>query len=127
MGPILHSIIAFGNTAGGIIVIGVKDKTKEIVGVENALDEEIRLANCIADSIAPLIFPDIFIHSWKDKELLIIKVSHGIGPYHMKSKGEINGTYVRLGSSNRRVDESALAELKRLFRTSHLMKLLQTA
>ena len=66
--PILHSIIAFGNTAGGIIVIGIKDKTKEIVGVKNALDEEIRLANCIADSIAPSIFPEIYIHSWKNKE-----------------------------------------------------------
>ncbi len=66
--PILHSIIAFGNTAGGSIVIGIKDKTKEIVGVKNALDEEIRLANCIADSIAPSIFPEIYIHSWKNKE-----------------------------------------------------------
>lgn len=34
--------------------------------------------------------------------------------YHLKSKGEVKGTYLRLGSSNRRVDESALAELKRL-------------
>lgn len=63
--PILHSIIAFGNTAGGIILIGIRDKTKEIFGVENALDEEIRLANCIADSISPSIFPDIYIYSWK--------------------------------------------------------------
>lgn len=112
--PILHSTIAFGNTSGGIIVIGIKDKTKEVVGVKKALDEEIRIANCIADSISPAIFPDIYIHSWKKKEVLIIKVSHGVGPYHLKSKGEIKGTYLRLGSSNRRVDESALAELKRM-------------
>jgi len=112
--PILHTIVAFGNTAGGILVIGIKDKTKEIVGIKDVLKEEERLGNCIADSIAPLIFPEIYVHSWKNKELLIIKVAHGIGPYYLKAKGETNGTYLRLGSSNRIADETALIELKRL-------------
>jgi predicted HTH transcriptional regulator len=37
---IIHTIIAFANTAGGTIVIGVKDKTKEAVGVHDVLKEQ---------------------------------------------------------------------------------------
>jgi len=34
---IIQTIIAFANTAGGTLVIGVKDTTKEIVGLDNLL------------------------------------------------------------------------------------------
>ena len=37
---IVKTIIAFANTAGGTIVIGVEDKNKKIKGVENPLLEE---------------------------------------------------------------------------------------
>ena len=37
---IIQTIVAFANTAGGTIVIGIKDKTKEIVGVSNILQDE---------------------------------------------------------------------------------------
>jgi len=44
---ILKSIVAFANTAGGIIVIGIKDKSKNIIGVSNPLNDEEKLANSI--------------------------------------------------------------------------------
>jgi len=40
--PILKSLVAFANTAGGRLVIGVDDD-KRPVGVDNPLDEEERL------------------------------------------------------------------------------------
>lgn len=46
---IVKSIIAFANTAGGILIVGIKDKTKEVVGVANSLREEERLANLITE------------------------------------------------------------------------------
>lgn len=55
---IIKTVIAFANTSGGILLIGIKDKTKEIVGVSDSLQEEERIANAISDSIAPLIIPD---------------------------------------------------------------------
>jgi len=64
---IIHTIIAFANTAGGKLVIGVKDKTKEIVGLQNLIEEEMRLANAIADSIEPLFNPDIHVKSWRSQ------------------------------------------------------------
>jgi predicted HTH transcriptional regulator len=48
---IIQTIVAFANTAGGTIVIGVKDKTKEVVGLKNILMDEERIANSVADSI----------------------------------------------------------------------------
>lgn len=111
---IIHTIIAFANTAGGKILIGVKDKTKEVIGLQDPLEEEMRLANAIADSIDPLFFPDIHVVSWRNKEFLLIQVPHSVGPYFIKSKGLKKGTYIRLGSTNRLADAAILAELERL-------------
>lgn len=111
---IMHSIIAFANTAGGKILIGVKDKTKEVVGLRDPVAEEMRLANAIADSIEPLFSPDIHVVSWRNKEFLLIQVAHSIGPYYVRAKGLKKGTYIRLGSTNRLADAAVLAELERL-------------
>lgn len=111
---IIHTIIAFANTAGGKILIGIKDKTKGIVGLQDPVEEELRLANAIADSIEPLFNPDIHVVSWRNKEFLLIQVPHSIGPYYAKAKGLKKGTYIRLGSTNRLADATILAELQRL-------------
>ena len=60
--PILKSLVAFANTAGGTLVIGRADDGA-IVGVDNVLAEEERLANAIADGIRPAITPEIDIVS----------------------------------------------------------------
>jgi len=70
---IIHTIIAFANTAGGKILIGVKDKTKEIAGLQDPVEEELRLANAIADSIEPLFNPDIQVVSWRNREFYSFK------------------------------------------------------
>lgn len=111
---IIYTIIAFANTAGGKILIGVKDKTKEVVGLQDPVEEEMRLANAIADSIEPLFSPDIHVVSWRNKEFLLVQVPHSAGPYYAKAKGLKQGTYIRLGSTNRLADAAILAELERL-------------
>ena len=83
----MKTLVAFANSAGGTIVIGVKDKTKDLVGLSEILSEEERLANAITDSILPLLTPDIEVQSIRGKELLIIRVSHSIGPHYLKSEG----------------------------------------
>lgn len=44
----------------------------------------------------------------------MIKVLHLIGPYYLKSAGMEKGTYIRLGSTNRKADTETLESLKRL-------------
>jgi predicted HTH transcriptional regulator len=111
---IIQSIIAFANTAGGTLIIGIKDKTKEIVGLENILEEEERVANAIADSVSPLLVPSFQLHTWRGRDLLLISVAHGFGPYHIKSKGIENSTYIRFGSTNRLADAATILEIQRL-------------
>lgn len=111
---IVKAVVAFANTSGGNIVIGVSDKDKRIVGVDKPLQEEERLASAIADSITPLISPDIRIASFRTKELLIIEVPHSVGPFYLKSDGLENGVYIRVGSTNRLADNDTILSLQML-------------
>ena len=43
----LRTVVAFANTTGGTILIGVEDRTAHVRGVENPLDVEERAANLI--------------------------------------------------------------------------------
>jgi ATP-dependent DNA helicase RecG len=111
---ILKTLVAFANTAGGKVIIGVEDKTKAIVGIEQPLDEEERLANIIADGIMPRLVPEIEMNTIAGKTLLVVRVyPSNSRPHYLKSAGIENGVYVRLGSSNRQADQELIAELCR--------------
>ena len=56
---ILKCLVAFANTAGGIVVIGVEDGSKNVRGVPDVLASEEKLANLVSDSIRPRLIPDI--------------------------------------------------------------------
>lgn len=114
LNKIIQTIIAFANTAGGTIIVGIKDKTKKIIGIPNPLNEEEKISNAVADSIFPLFLPNIEIHNIRNKELLVIKVPHAVGPIYLKKYGENEGTFIRLGSTNRKADFDTLKTLKRL-------------
>jgi ATP-dependent DNA helicase RecG len=111
---IIQTMIAFANTAGGTLVIGVQDKTKNVIGVENILQDEERIASAIADSVSPTLLPNLQFISWRDKDVLIVTVPHSPGPFYLKEKGEDGGVYVRLGSTNRIADAALIAEIKRI-------------
>jgi len=66
---LLRTTIAFANTAGGTIIIGVEDGTKHIRGVKDVLSQEERLASLISDSIEPKILPDIEILTHRSAQL----------------------------------------------------------
>jgi len=111
---IIQTIIAFANTAGGVLLIGVKNETKEVVGLSNILQEEEKIASAIADSISPLLIPNLQFCSFRDRDILIITVPYSPNLYHLKLKGEIAGTFIRLGSTNRLADAHIIAEIRRL-------------
>ena len=58
---VLKSIVAFANTAGGTLLVGVEDRSAHVRGVAEPLDLEERLANLISDSVAPRLVPEIEI------------------------------------------------------------------
>ena len=111
---IVQTAIAFANTAGGVILLGIKNKTKEVVGLENILQDELRVANAIAASVTPLLVPNLQFCSWRHREILMITIPYSPGPYYLTSKGESEGTYIRFGSTNRPADAQMLIEIHRL-------------
>ncbi len=110
--PVLKTIIAFANTAGGIIIIGCSPPGI-ITGVQNVFKEEERLANAIADSIHPFLLPELEVATLEGKDLLIIKVAHWKGPFYLKKEGMPKGVYVRLGSTSRPAGPELISELQR--------------
>lgn len=110
---LLKTLIAFANTAGGRLIVGVADDRK-VLGVANALDEEERLCNLIADSISPRLVPNVELITVQDKTLLVVEVFvSGSRPHWFNAEGPEHGVYVRLGSSSRQADQALIDELHR--------------
>jgi len=111
--PLLKTLLAFANTAGGRLIVGIDDG-RRVIGVEHPLDEEERVCSLIADSIAPRLVPNVELMTVESKTLLVVEVfPSGLRPHYLKAEGPENGVYVRLGSTNRQADRELIAELRR--------------
>ncbi|KKG55815.1 AlbA family DNA-binding domain-containing protein [Methanosarcina mazei] len=111
---ILKTLVAFANTAGGRLLIGVEDGSRELLSIENPLDEEERVCSLIADNIEPRLVPNVELIAFDNKTLLGVEVyPSGSRPHWLKKEGPDNGVYVRLGSSNRKADSDLIQELRR--------------
>lgn len=111
---VLRTAVAFANTSGGRILIGIDGKTKTVRGLRNVLTEEERLANLIADSISPKLMPSIEMLSWRRSQLLLIEIHPSPArPHHLIRLGPEKGVFVRVGSTNRCADPVLTEELKR--------------
>lgn len=93
----LKTIVAFANTAGGILLVGVEDRTHHVRGVREPLDLEERLANLISDLIAPRLVPEIEILPWRRTQVVAVNVFPSPSrPHYLKREGETSGVYVRV-------------------------------
>lgn len=111
---VLKTLVAFANTAGGTLLLGVEDRTRNVRGVADALDAEERLANLVSDAIAPRLLPEIEILPWRRAHVLAVQVHLSASrPHYLTREGSEKGTYVRVGSTNRRADAAMLQELRR--------------
>ena len=111
---VLRTVIAFANSAGGTVLIGVEDGTRHVRGVSDPLALEERLASLLSDSIAPHLVPDIEILPWRRTNVLAVLVHPSPSrPHYLKAAGMDAGVYVRVGSTNRRADDELVAALRR--------------
>ena len=110
----LRTVVAFANTSGGTILVGVEDRSRHIRGVTEPLDLEERAANLISDSIRPRLLPDLEIVSYRNTQLLAIRVYPSPArPHYIARAGLEGGAYVRVGSTNRQADAELVAEMQR--------------
>jgi predicted HTH transcriptional regulator len=112
--PLMKTLVAFANGSGGILLIGVEDQSRHILGAPEPTRLEGQLASWIVDRIEPRLVPEILIVPWRNKNLVLVEVFPSpLRPHYLKAEGEANGVYVRIGSTNRRADPAQVAELKR--------------
>ena len=111
----MKTIVAFANTQGGKLVVGIDDKTHEIVGVENEILFQVMdgIANAVSDSCMPQIIPDIEPQTVDGKTVIVVSVEAGKNrPYYLKSKGKENGTYIRVAGTSRQAFPEKIRELE---------------
>ena len=110
----LRAVVAFANTAGGTVLIGVEDRSGHVRGVTEPLELEERAASLISDSIRPRLLPDIEILSYRNKQLLAVQVYPSPArPHFLARAGPESGVYVRVCSTNRQADAELVSEMRR--------------
>lgn len=108
------TVVAYANERGGKIVFGVDDQTLEVVGMEtdNIFQTIDAITNAISDSCEPMIIPDTTLQTIDDKTVIVMEVFLRImRPYYIRSKGIVNGTYVRSSGTSKPVSDYMLKEL----------------
>ncbi len=113
---IIETVTAFSNTSGGKLFIGISKKGK-IVGISREIDifeQQDKIISLIHDSIYPNVMPEIYTVNIENKTIIVIEVFRGnLLPYFLKSKGKNNGTYIRVGATNRKASIENIIELER--------------
>ena len=113
-GDIAKEIVAFANTHGGTLYVGVEDNG-EILGVSNPDETIQQIGNMVRDAIKPdvTIFVRYKALTEGDKSIVSAEVQRGSDrPYYLAKKGlRPEGVYVRQGTSSAPASESAIRKM----------------
>lgn len=111
---IIKTVVAFSNTNGGTVYIGVDD-AGTVVGVEDADSVMLQLSNAVRDSIQPdvTLFVEYHQHVIEGKTVITAEVQKGTScPYYLSAKGiRPCGVFVRQGASTVPATETAILRM----------------
>lgn len=109
-----YEVIAFANTDGGTIYIGIEDDGT-VIGIENIDKTMLSITNMIRDSIHPdvTLFTDVNTVDIEEKTVIRIDILRGTErPYYIKGKGiRPEGIYVRQGASSVPASHAAIVKM----------------
>ena len=109
-----YEVIAFANTDGGTIYIGIEDDGT-VIGIENIDKTMLSITNMIRDSIHPdvTLFADVNTVDIEEKIVIRIDILRGTErPYYIKGKGiRPEGIYVRQGASSVPASHAAIVKM----------------
>ena len=113
---IKYTVIAFANTDGGTLYIGMEDDG-QIYGVPDPDGIMLCVTNMIRDAIRPdvTMFTEVYLLEMEDKPVVAVNVQRGTArPYYLAAKGvRPEGVYVRQGSSSVPASETAILNMIR--------------
>lgn len=112
---IYKEVVAFVNTDGGTVYIGIDDSGNE-TGLENIDEIYTQITNGIRDSINPDVTMFIKYHL-QSNNIIKIEISEGTDkPYYLKSKGiKPSGVYVRQGT---RSTQASYEQIRKMIKLS---------
>ena len=76
------TIVSFANDAGGELYLGVDDKTREVLGVDEdrLIELEEKINNIVTDQCAPVILPEITFLRHENRHIVKTKIYKGSAP-----------------------------------------------
>ena len=108
------TVVAFINTNGGKIYIGIDDDGT-IVGIKNPDKDLLMLTNSMRDGVKPdvTLFTTCEIEIRNGKKIIVVEVQKGVAsPYYLSDKGlRPSGVYVRQGASSVPATDSAILKM----------------
>lgn len=111
---IKYAVVAFANTEGGRLYIGVEDDGS-VRGVENTDETILRLTNMIRDAIRPdvTMFTACAVERMEGKAVVVLSVQRGTArPYYLAKKGvRPEGVYVRQNASSVPASETVILNM----------------
>lgn len=111
---ICKEVIAFANTKGGTMYVGVQDDGY-VLGVENADRVTLQINNMVRDSIKPdvTMFVRYETQEIDGKQIVAVTIQKGTDrPYYLGSKGlKPSGVYVRNGTSTDPATDTAIRKM----------------
>ncbi len=111
---IKYAVIAFANTDGGKIYIGMNDDGTA-AGITDIDDTMLRVTNMVRDVISPdvTMFMDCSVENVGNKQLIVVTVQRGtFRPYYLNGKGvRPEGVYVRQGASSVPASQTAILNM----------------
>lgn len=114
MDDIKYAVIAFANTEGGKLYIGINDDGS-VCGVSDVDQSMLKLTNMIRDVVRPdlTMFTDCTVEQMDGKKVIVLTVQRGTArPYYIHSKGvRPEGVYVRQGASSVPASETAILNM----------------
>jgi ATP-dependent DNA helicase RecG len=113
---IKKEIIAFANSKGGTIYVGVEDNG-EVIGLADADTDLTKINNMLRDGIKPdvTMFTESRIEDFGGKQIVVVDVQSGTErPYYLASKGiRPEGVFVRHGTSSVPATDTAIRRMIR--------------
>ena len=111
----LKDIIAFSNSTGGQVILGIEDETCIVYGIgeQSPFKLSDSISNMISDACTPQIEPDISIQTIEGKTVLVIDVAPGkFRPYYLANRDKETTSYIRINGTSRPADKRKLQELE---------------
>lgn len=112
---LVEEIVAFANSKGGMLLLGIEDKTGEIGGLSYQQIQQYshEIATAANDQIRPSVYLQTEVVACDGKHVLVVYVQEGVNKPYKTVTGNI---WVKQGADKRRVMENS--EILALFQES---------